>query len=90
MNDPRSEYEPVRTHYQGQRNREWCLVRHKELQTKHIYHIRCHKLSDYVEGKTIQVCATCDTILSEEPVVVHPPRQPEHHCSGCRCWENVR
>lgn len=89
--DPQSDYEPIRTHHAGQRDREWIQVRHRELGTLHIYPIRCHKLSPYVAGDPYQVCGTCDLALAEEPPPPPPPpREPEHHCPGCRCWENVR
>jgi hypothetical protein len=73
--DPRSEYEQIRWHnYQNRRDLGWAQVRHRELKTLHIYHVRCRKLSPYIEGQIAQVCTACNMHLMEEPVP--PPAKP--------------
>ena len=85
---PESDYVQIKSHYVGDQ-RHWVHVRHRTNDTDHVYHIRCHKLSDYVPG-LFQVCTTCNVRLIEEPTPVAKSYEPEHHCPGCRCWENVR
>ena len=66
-------YVQVRSHNIMNPLSHWVHVRHFDNNTYHVYHIRCHKLSDYVVDQKYQVCTTCDVHMMEEPVPPPPP-----------------